>query len=422
MIRISFPFFSPDDGLDIGDIGSDKDVLDENDDVKDEDDKDEDNEDEGDGEEDNDDTKDDGDDETEDKEDKEDEDDEKDDKEKEDDEDEEDKDDVKLSTITDIKKEYPDFFKKFPDIRASLFREEKYNSLFSNPEDAEEAVDKAAVLDKINIDLIDKGDPTELLKTLSGQNKESFEKVAFSILPWLEKNNKDLFYAVAAVPIKQLCRAAWREGKGKETNLGKAAAYIHDYFFGHQDIDKSIKGEGKIQDDEKSDKEKEYERKLKEIDDRDTKNFTSSIDTSYVKRMTDHIRERLDRDERLNEYMKTNLVNDILLEIRDTLLKDKKYTGTLSNLYKNAKANSYSSDFKSRIISTALARAKSLAPDIRKRLVAKALGRKEKKEKKDDDTKVTRKSSNSSNKDNKRQVRNDEPKKPLTDIDILNEP
>lgn len=337
---------------------------------------------------------------------------------------EEDDEELKLTTtVTDVKKYDPEFFKKFPDVKAAMFREQRYLETVGTLEQAVLASRKAETLDNIETDLLQKGDPTTLLDTLH-ENKEAFSKVVNKILPYLAEKDKDLYLEISAVPIKQLLRAAWKEGNGNATNLGKAAAYIHHFFFnGDTNIEAPLKNE-RIGKEEKSESEKRLEERLAQIEQREYTSFKSSVDNSYISKMTNEIRSTLDKDERLSDYTRSKLVEDILVDIREQLAQDERYLKQMNGLWLQAKKSGYTSDLKSRLISTALARAKSLVPEVRKRLIAKALGRAAKKETTDKDKTNTNGATSRkfSQRDTKSFGKREEPTKPKSDLDILREP
>lgn len=351
----------------------------------------------------------------------EDEDKEDEDKEDEDDEDEEDKEVVNaISSYHEVKTKYPEFFKEFPDVKNALFREGKYAELFASPDEAKDASDKAATLDVIEKEILVDGDPTNLLNTVAKENKDAFQKLAFNILPYLQKNDKDLYLEVAALPIKQLLRAAYREGKGNETNLGKAAAYIHQFFFNNTNVDEAIKAEsgGGTGDDKETPKEKALRERLEKLEGNKAQEFGQSADTSYVNKMTSYVMDGLNKDDRLTDYTKTKLVEDILLDIKKQLSDDKKYVRQIQSIQQEAKASGFTNnDLKSRLINTALVRAKSLVPEVRKRLVAEAI--KSTSKKRDKVTNIDDKKRDVTSHRSERKPNDRNSSKPMTDMDIL---
>lgn len=350
--------------------------------------------------------------------------DDKNDKDDEDKKDEKDDDTEKLSTIDEaaIKKDFPELFKKYPDLKAELFKAEQYSELFSDPKDAENAIRKASVLDNIEKDLLVNADPSNLLDVIKKENGESYKSVSLSILPYLQKNDKELYYEVASLPIKQLLRAAWAEGKGKDTDLGRAAAFIHKYFFGDTDIAKKVTAEEKISNStkEESKAEKEYKEKLSQLENERYTDFKNDVDSRYTRQMSDLIREGLDKDDRINDYMKDKLIEDILIDIRKSLNGDERFTKSLDGLWQKAKGANFSKEHRIKILQTVLGRTKAMVPEARKKAISLALRTKKAKieDKDKDDKDIIRKAkTNSGDHDNGRKpVTRD---KPLTDLDIL---
>lgn len=323
-----------------------------------------------------------------------------------------------------IKAKYPEFFKEFPDVKNALFRAQAYSGLFGTIKDAEAAKARSESLGAIEQDLLVDANPDKLLDVIEQNNKEAFEKIALKVLPYLQEKNKELYFEVAALPIKQLLRGAFNKGgrndKGELTNLGKAALLVHQYFFDNTDLNEKVKAEG-VREKTETKAEKEYREKIEALNAREAKNFGDSVDNSYVKRMDNFIREGLDKDERLSAYSKNILVREILTEIKNQLQNDARYMSTLESLHKQARNSNFSNDFKSRIVSTALARAKSLVPEIRKKLVAEMLGTKKKTTSNNKDISSDRKVENKSKQHRQESRDNSKPDKSKSDLDILRE-
>lgn len=334
-------------------------------------------------------------------------------------EEEESEEDLDRSTrASDVKKEFPEIFKKFPDLKGALYREERYSEIFGSVEDAETAHERSQSLAAIENDLLVKGDPTKLLDALAKENKDSFTSITENTIRYAQEHDKDLYLKLAGLPIKQMLRAAWRQGNGNKTDLGKAAAHIHNFFFENYNFDEKVELEGGATGTKGKTKEQEaYENRLNTLEEKEYRNFESSVNQSYVKRVDSTVRETLEKDQRLTPYMRDKLVEDVMMDIKKQLSNDSRYMKQMESLWKQAKTAGFTNDFKSRIISTALARAKSLVPDTRKKLLAKALGKGKVKDKED----------TNSNNDNKKRIvrpergneRRQEVNKPKTDLEIM---
>lgn len=308
--------------------------------------------------------------------------------------------------VKDVKAKYPDFFKEFPDVKNAIFRAQAFTEVFPSPKEAQEAQQRSESLAEIERDLLGDGDPDKLLGIIHKHDKSKLESITFRTLAFLQDQDKEAYLEVAAIPIKQLLRGAFNRGgrdeQGNLTNLGKAALVLHNWYFNNDELNEKVKGEGAQQKVE-SKEEKEYRSKIDALNAKQLNEFNNSVDNSYVKRMDNHIREGLDKDDRLTPMMKNLLVKEILGEIKSQLSKDPRYMGTLKSLYNQAAKSEYANDFKSRIVSTALARAKSLVPEMRKKYVAEMLNTKTK----------TNTNTNTNTKDAKEESKG-EKKKPIT--------
>jgi hypothetical protein len=84
-------------------------------------------------------------------------------------------------TIKDIKSfgdgKYKDLFKDFPDLRKAYFQVGAFQEVFADPQEAQAASSKAAEFDVLEQSLVDEGDPTTLLKTLSENNPKALKKI-----------------------------------------------------------------------------------------------------------------------------------------------------------------------------------------------------------------------------------------------------
>ena len=322
---------------------------------------------------------------------------------------------ARVTSWTDIKSKYPNFAKDFPDVKNALFREQEYSNILGSPSEAKDLIEKAETFDKVSEDVVGSGNIVDLLDHVKKTKEDSYENIVYSILPYLQENDREAYYEIVARPIKQLLRAAWREGGGERTDLGKSAAHIHKFFFKDLNFDEKVRSEESGPSNHKTKREEELENRLTQIEKNKTNEFMTSVDESYVNRMNKAIREGLEKDERLTSYMKNKIVDDILKDIQGQLKKDSRYTGTLNSLIKQARSAGFTNDFKTRIINTALVRAKSLVPDTRKRVISEAL-RKEGKKVNGEERKIT-KSVPSKPSPTKSKPKGD--KGPQTELDIL---
>jgi hypothetical protein len=111
---------------------------------------------------------------------------------------------------------------------------------------------------------------------------------------------------------------------------------------------------------------------------------------------------------------------DTAREVKRQLMRDSRFTNTLRSLGQQARKAGFTNDFKTRIISTALVRAKSLVPEVRKKIVSEALKR-EANRRPSSQNNEQRRSLNTNNKERRTSSSERKPanNKPVSDLDIL---
>jgi hypothetical protein len=78
-----------------------------------------------------------------------------------------------------------------------------------------------------------------------------------------------------------------------------------------------------------------------------------------------------------DEYKRKNVARDIETEVNNILAADTRYQASIRSLYKQAESAKYSSDWKARLISAYLARAKAVLPIAKKKVIEEATGRRQ---------------------------------------------
>lgn len=287
-----------------------------------------------------------------------------------------------LSLYKAVKKDFPELFKKHPELKNIIFREQRYTSIYASVEDAEEAKDRNEAFSKLETDILD-GNPKELFKAIEETDKNSLIKLAHNVLPALLEQDKELYSEVIALPIKRAIQQAYIQAKkAGNNNLMNSALYLDDFFFEGD----GISNDPKLSTSPKKSKEKdpEVERLEKERDEhaeRIRSEFNDSVIESLRFKLGREITAALTQYE-FDSYKRKNVARDIENEVNNILSADVRYQASVKSLYSQASSAKFSSDWKARIISAYLARAKAVLPIAKKKVIAEATGRKEKPEEK----------------------------------------
>lgn len=268
--------------------------------------------------------------------------------------------------LSDLKKQYPDIYKKFPELRDVITREYKFSQEFGTVEEAQEAAAKAKNFDFIEAGLLN-GDPGEVFNQLAENSPESLKKLADNVLPQLLKQSQDLYMRATVPVIEQFLWTLREHGREhKDTNLYNSALHAAKWFFGKADIpDPSRRGNN-------SNEPHPAEKKLQE--ERQAWAQTRFAETSQeINGLIDteldmEIAKGLALPQGTTPKQKAAFIKEIKDQIDSTLGGDEAFKRQMKALWKKAADADYPRDQRGQIKSAFLARAKALVPGIRTRL------------------------------------------------------
>lgn len=276
-------------------------------------------------------------------------------------------------TARDIKAKLgDDVFTKLPQLKNTVYREQKYTEIFPNPADAEVALKDQEHLTNLR-DLVLSGDAEQIIGSIKEVNTDSLKSFAEGFLPALQKADKETYIEITKPVIRAILRSVSQFGKNHEdTEKGKnfinAAKVVNFAIFEDYDLGK-VEEEKKPARDEKFDKEKEeyYAGKQNEL--------FKSVNTDVEKGLDDIIGD-IDPNGVLKNRpnLKAKIIKNIKDDIREAMQKDTIHMTKMNGYWDREKRNGFSGSLKESIKTTFLSRARMLAPEIRKRVRADYLG------------------------------------------------
>jgi hypothetical protein len=268
-------------------------------------------------------------------------------------------------TLTDIKKEFPDFFKKFPSMEHMLFREKEYSTIFPTVAEAKDASESQQALDDFRNDLF-VGNGEKFTTALKDAGE--LDKFSRNFLTNLQKTDKDGYWNAITPTLENLVKGFMREGQRRnDQNLIASAENLSIYLFDTDEVAKGTKT--MIKAPEKEDKR--VEEKLANIDRQQYNNFRINVLDGIATGLDPLI--GLGKMANIKPSMQKILSKQIQDEIDGIISKDSTHMSYVNGLWNKAKG-SYTNEIKSKIISAYLERAKSLVPSIRRRVLADVLG------------------------------------------------
>jgi hypothetical protein len=305
-------------------------------------------------------------------------DDEEEDEEKESKEDEEDEEpDEKIGTgygkptYRQLVAKYPKIFKDFPGLRNTFFRERDYSKLFPTVEDARESYEQLNRL-KAGEQRISAADPGDFIDLLGEYDVTKQRRFINDFLPALLQKSKPAFQAVTEPVIKHMIRSAYNDAKRNgNNNLMNSALNVHEWMFGDDQVDAPPKSNLAPRQNEPDPEKERLYRENQEILRGQHQNFVDTILTDSSKSITNIVQKNLPED--VSPFLGRSITRDVMDELANVLRDDPAHRSNMERLLKQAAQNRYSSEWKDRVKSAYLSRAKLALPTIIKKVRSAAL-------------------------------------------------
>lgn len=279
-------------------------------------------------------------------------------------------------TMQQLRQEFPELFKKFPVLRDIYYREQEFSQIYPTIEDAKEAAEAASSFDALSSKALS-GDTEGLLGAIKQADEGAFNKIAQNALATIYKMSPDAHWNATLPLLQNLVRGFYVEGqRRKNENIINAAEYLSDFVFGDIKIAKGEKNLIPPEEPKITEERQKFEaEKAKFAVDR-FQGFSNSISTNADQQLRSFvdIKSKVDPDGIFSDFIKETIVGKVLQEVDKQLVADKAHMKYMNSLWNKARDAGYSDEWKSRIISAYLARAKSLVPAIRAKFVSEARG------------------------------------------------
>lgn len=292
-----------------------------------------------------------------------------------------DEEDLNLSHVpkrAELKKVYPDIFKKFPALDHIIQREHAFAEVFPTIGDAKEAKEIVQNFKELESEVMS-GSIEGFLKSVKGTSEQAFNKMTSGLLESLNKVDPQatlyLTTQVSKAVISQLnnlAKAKLSRNKDDKSaqQLEIATELIHEAIFNSREI---TPFNGSRQETKLTPEQEKFEREKKEFEDNKYKAAFTEVSESMDKLLRSSITNKIDEKNLLPSYVKGKLVDDVLNELQRQVGQDSRFRNVLTKHWENAKKNGYkSSDIEN--IKTAIKRyVAPVLPQIMKRLRAEAM-------------------------------------------------
>jgi len=264
-----------------------------------------------------------------------------------------------------LKKYDPKVLKEIPELRSVIFAEQEYRRVFPSVEDAKAAAEAAEVFAQYERDLTS-GDSSNILEALEKTGKDSLKNFVANLIPTIEKQSKDLYFGMLYPEFKKMLRAAAKSG---DERLAVSAKNLNWFVFGNTDVDSDA--DGALKPTKRDEREDAISRKEREFEERIFNSFSTDVSKSAETRAKRIISSAF-KDSGISPLISSALTDKIFEKVDDTIAKDSRHMGNINNLWSQAKRAGFTTEWKDRITSAYLSRAKVLIPKIRQSVLAEA--------------------------------------------------
>lgn len=285
-------------------------------------------------------------------------------------------------TIAQLKTAYPDIFKKFPSLRDVYFREREFSEIYNSVSEAREASENSSQLAELRGEVLS-GSADKLFNTINTADKAALGKLAGNVLDSLYKISPDLHWKATVPLLENVVKSFYSEGQRKqdETYIN-SALWLAEYLFNDPQVATGQKTLLPPKTDSKLDDErKRLEDDRKKYDESKDLDFRIGVVESYSSELKKLVLERgqgnrpkLDPDGNFSQFIKDSIQEKTIAEVDRQMTEDKAHIKYMNSLWQRAKTEGYRGDWKAKIISASLARAKPLVASVRAKYVSEALG------------------------------------------------
>ena len=279
---------------------------------------------------------------------------------------------VKRPTFAQIKEKFPDFFKKFPELKHAFYRESEMTKMFPTVDEARNAYQKSEIFDQLEGQLM-QGNIDTLFDHL-GKDPEIGSELAVTVLPALERIHPSLLTTAVAPYFESAVRNMFiKAHQSQDENMKNAALYVMQFlglnekiletnYDPHRPRSKRVNVDPKLEQDRNAFYKDQFNTALKRAG-----AVSSKTITGYIEKL---VPENIEPD----SFKRKQIIKEISTRLEDQLTGNESHNQLIRALWKKAAQNKFSQDALSKIVAAHTNRAKQLLPIIRKDVISEARG------------------------------------------------
>lgn len=281
---------------------------------------------------------------------------------------------AKIPKRQELKKAYPDIFKKFPALDHIIQREHAFAEVFPTVGDAKAAKEAVGAFNTFQSNLLD-GDIESVLSAVKKTDPKAFDKISRNFLdslikidsnahlPVTQRVTKSIFSYIHNSALSKLKRDPSNEDAGQ---LKLAVEILHNALYDTPDV---TPYDAKAESGNESKANPEEEKFRKERDEFEKTRYQtafSSVSSRINTALTNAVNGGIDPKNILPPYVKSKLVTDVMGELDRQLSQDTRFRGVIDKLWIKAKDSNYSDASLANIRKALSEKAKVILPGIMK--------------------------------------------------------
>lgn len=268
-----------------------------------------------------------------------------------------------------IKEKYPELAKD-KDFRELYFREKAFTDIYPTLSDAKEAFEKAERLEAIDTTLVN-GDIGAIISDL---NLEVLRNISDKLLPSIYKADKASFAkAVRPVLIDMMHTVMQQAESSGDDNLKKSVRNVSRALTGSPDLPARV---SPIQPNPEIEAERtRLQNERAQLFQTQNRNFLNAADKTVMTKLANMVADGLDPKGEFSTFTRQAIIEKTLEDIQTHLASDTALRSKLQHLHKLAAKSGFPDEYRARIISASLERAKRLIPVLRNKHRMSAQGK-----------------------------------------------
>lgn len=265
---------------------------------------------------------------------------------------------------SEILKEFPDLFKKFPALERSYYRDQQFSEILPTIEDAKEAVAKAEILDKFETDLFD-GKTELMLKSVKDNDPNAFNKITDNYLSALGNVDKAAYHHVIGNIVKHTIQTMLDSAADLDEESGSqlkiAAQILNRFVFSSNKFTPPSKLSTDTPKDENKDK---LDNERKEFLQTKLDDAVEGLNTKVNNSVKSTIEGYIDPKNSMTEFVKKHAVKEALDDVNKLLSSDTRFKSLIDRLWEKAVKSNFKRELVDDIRNAYMSRAKTVLPTV----------------------------------------------------------